>query len=184
MTTDPNRTDPISPAELAAGVWRLDPERSTVEFHVRHVYGLMIVRGRFTRYQGALALGAQPAIDLCIDATSLETGTSRRDAHLRSAEFFNVEHHPHVRFVSDSTWYADGTLRATGDLHAAGRRTPLEVHAALRAVDDELEIEAVGLADHRRLGMTWSPLGIMRAPSKIIVRGRLLPGSAGRGHAR
>ena len=45
----------------------------------------------------------------------------------------------------------------------------------MREVDGELEVEASALADHRKLGMTWSPLGILRAPSKLIVRGRLVP---------
>jgi hypothetical protein len=44
----------------------------------------------------------------------------------------------------------------------------------MREVDGELQVEASALADHRNLGMTWSPLGIMRAPSKRIVRGRLV----------
>ena len=44
----------------------------------------------------------------------------------------------------------------------------------MREIDGELEIEAVTAADHRELGMTWSPLGILRAPSKLIVRGRLV----------
>ena len=39
---------------------------------------------------------------------------------------------------------------------------------------DELEFDASALADHRRLGMTWSPLGMVRTPSKVIVRGRLV----------
>jgi hypothetical protein len=41
-------------------------------------------------------------------------------------------------------------------------------------VGGEFEIEAAALADHRELGMTWSPMGILRAPSKLIIRGRLV----------
>jgi hypothetical protein len=44
----------------------------------------------------------------------------------------------------------------------------------VREIDGELEIEAVTEADPRELGMSWSPLGILRAPSKLIVRGRLV----------
>ena len=173
MTTQSN-PDPGTTAELATGIWRLDPERSSIEFHVRHFYGLMTVKGRFTRYQGALALGAEPAIDLCIDAGSLDTGMARRDAHLRSPDFFDVDQHPHVRFVSDGAALEGGTLSATGQLHAAGERIAVEVTAAVTPVEREFEIEAVALADHRKLGMTWSPVGILRAPSRLIVRGRLL----------
>ena len=43
-----------------------------------------------------------------------------------------------------------------------------------------LEVEATALVDHRELGTTWSPLGIMRAPSKLIVGGRLIRGEVQR----
>jgi len=59
-------------------------------------------------------------------------------------------------------------------LHAAGPSIPLDIDAAVREIDGELELEASTLADHRKLGITWSPLGIMRAPSKLIVRARLV----------
>jgi len=61
-----------------------------------------------------------------------------------------------------------------GQLHAGGRQLQLELDATVREVDGELEIVGVTEADHRDLAMTWSPLGILRAPSKLIVRGRLV----------
>lgn len=157
------------------GAWRLDPDRSSVEFHVRHFYGLMTVKGRFGRYHGTLELNGRPVVELVIDADSLDTKHGKRDQHLRSADFFDVANHPQVRFRSDEATLAGDTLKVSGRLHAAGRSIPLDVDAAVREVDGELEVEASALADHRKLGMTWSPLGIMRAPSKLIVRGRLVP---------
>jgi hypothetical protein len=79
-----------------------------------------------------------------------------------------------VRFASDTANLDGDTLRVRGRLHAAGRQILLELDATGREVDGELEIEAVSEADHRELGMTWSPLGILRAPSKLVVRGRLV----------
>jgi polyisoprenoid-binding protein YceI len=167
--------------DLAGAVWRLDPARSSVEFHVRHFYGVITVKGHFGRYDGTLDLSAQPAIGLTIDADSLETNNKQRDKHLRSADFFDIENHPQVRFESDSVTRSGERLKVRGQLHAAGKRIPLDVDATVRDVDGKLELEASALADHRELGMTWSPLGILRAPSKLIVRGRLLragrPGS-------
>ena len=61
-----------------------------------------------------------------------------------------------------------------GRLEAAGQQLPLELTATVREIDGELEIDASTHADHRELGMTWSPLGILRAPSTLIVRGRLV----------
>jgi polyisoprenoid-binding protein YceI len=158
---------------LGAGAWRLDLADSSVEFHVRHFYGLMTVTGRFTRYHGTLDLSARPAVELTIEAASLDTKQKKRDAHLRSADFFDVENHPYVRFVSETAALVGDRLTVVGELHAAGKRIPLELDATLRPVDGGLEITAETHADHRELGMTWSPLGIMRAPSKLVVRGRL-----------
>jgi polyisoprenoid-binding protein YceI len=161
-------------AEIADGAWRLDPARSSVAFHVRHFYGLMTVKGEFADYDGTLELGATPAVELTLQANSLDTKLAKRDEHLRSEDFFDVERHPQVRFISDSATFDGETLRVCGQLHAAGRQIPLELDATVREIDGEPEIEAVIDADHRELGMTWSPLGILRAPSTLIVRGRLV----------
>jgi polyisoprenoid-binding protein YceI len=110
MSTTSIPKTPASAADLATGTWRLDPSRSSVEFHVRHFYGLMTVKGRFARYDATLNLGAQPAVQMTIDADSLDTKMSKRDAHLRSADFFDVEHHPQVRFVSDSATSSGDTV--------------------------------------------------------------------------
>jgi len=156
------------------GRWRLDPARSCVEFHVRNFYGLQTVKGRFASYDGTLELGARPVVLLTIDAASLNTDNAKRDKHLRSADFFDVERHPHIRFTS-SIATADGdSLKLRGQLDAAGKQIPLELDATVRIVDGELDLEAVTYADQRELGMTWSPLGMVRAPSKLIVRARLV----------
>jgi polyisoprenoid-binding protein YceI len=160
-------------ADIAHGTWKLDRDRSSVEFHVRHLYGLVTVKGRFERYIGTLNLGTKPAVELNIDAASLDTKLAKRDAHLRSPDFFDVEHHPQVGFVSESATLEGNTLRVRGMLHAAGKQIPLDIDATVRLVDGQPQIEAITYADHRRLGMTWSPVGTLRAPSKLIVRGRL-----------
>ncbi len=171
--TTQTTTTPAGAARLTDGSWRLDPARSSVVFHVRHFYGLMTVKGEFADYDGTLDLGATPAVELTIQAASLDTKMAKRDVHLRSKDFFDVEQHPQVRFISDRAAFDGDTLRVHGHIHAAGRQIPLELDATVREIDGELEIEAVTDADHRELGMTWSPLGILRAPSTLIVRGRL-----------
>src|SRR3954453_10028353 len=172
--TTQTTTTPTVAARLTDGSWRLDPARSSVAFGVRHFYGLMTVKGEFADYDGTLDLGATPAVELTIEATSLDTKMAKRDEHLRSEDFFDAERQPQVRFISDSATFNGDKLSVRGQLHAAGRQVPLELHATVREIDGGLEVEAVTDADHRELGMTWSPLGILRAPSKLIVRGRLV----------
>ncbi len=172
MSTTPGSA--ASVPDHAPGTWRLDPARSSFEFHVRHFYGLMTVKGAFNRYEGTLKLDSPRAVELTIDADSLDTKLAKRDRHLRSADFFDVANHPQVRFVSDSATLDGETLTVHGELHTAGRHLPVQVEATLRQVGDELQIDASTRVDQRELGMTWSPLGITRAPSTLIVRGRLV----------
>ena len=160
--------------ELTSGSWRLDPARSSAEFQVPHFYGLMTVKGRFERYTGTLDLSARPAVKLVIDAESLNTKQKQRDKHLRSDDFFDVANHPEVRFEADVATLVGETLKAEGELYAAGKHIPLDVEATVTEVGDEFEIEAMALADQRALGMTWSPMGITRTPAKLIIRGRLI----------
>jgi polyisoprenoid-binding protein YceI len=167
-------TDTAPAAGLATGTWRLDPARSSVEFHVRHFYGVVTVKGRFDRYQGTLDLSARPVVELLIEADTLDTKQKQRDKHLRSDDFFDVANHPQVRFEADAATLDGDTLKARGRLHAAGKHIPLDVDATITPAGDGFEIEAGALADHRELGMLWSPMGILRAPSKLIVRGRLV----------
>ena len=155
--------------------WVLDPARSTVEFRVTNYWGLSTVVGHFTRFDGSYTVGPdERAVELIVEAPSLDTGNRRRDEHLRSSTFFDVESHPHVRFTAnDVTGAGNGTLRVRGELEAAGRKVPLSFEAAVRVLDGELEAEATTLVDHRLLGMTFSPLGAVRSPSTLHVKARL-----------
>jgi polyisoprenoid-binding protein YceI len=171
--------EPHRAAEIAEGRWRLDPERSSVEFRVRHFYGLMTVKGRFDRYRGTLDLSRRPAIELVAETASLDTGNQRRDEHLRSADFVDARHHPHVRFASETAVLDGDVLKVHGGLHAAGHEIPLRIDAHLFPADDGFRIDAEAEADHRHLGMTWSPLGILRSPSRLIVQGRLVRDDGG-----
>jgi hypothetical protein len=65
-------------------------------------------------------------------------------------------------------------LDVRGELQAAGKGVRLELKGAIRADEDEPDVDVTTLADHRELGITWNRLGMMRAPSKLIVRGRLI----------
>ncbi len=112
-----------TPGGLASGTWRLDPARSSVEFHVPHFYGLMTVKGRFDSYHGSLDLSGHPAVDLVIDADSLNTKQKQRNKHLRSGHFFDVSNHPRVSFEAD-TATLDGKWERRSDL-APLRRSQL-----------------------------------------------------------
>jgi polyisoprenoid-binding protein YceI len=154
--------------------WRIDPKRSRIEFRTPTFWGLITVKGRFEHYDGTLDLRHEPAVELTIDASSLDTNNVKRDEHLRSGAFFDVDNHPQLRFVSDSAALDGERLTVSGRLYAAGTSTPLTLDASLRRAGDELEVEARTSADHRKVGMIHSPLGMIRSPSELIVHGRLV----------
>jgi polyisoprenoid-binding protein YceI len=170
ITTSNRRSCPT-----ISGRWRLDPQRSSVEFRAEKFWGLVTVKGHFDDYEGQLDLSANPAVELTIDAASVQTGIRKRDQHIRSADFFDAENHPPVRFVSSSVDLHDDTLKLRGRLSARGRSIPLELEVQVRQVDGELEVEAATSAPHRELGMTWSPLGMIRPRSELFVKGHLVP---------
>ena len=161
--------------ETISGRWQLDPQRSSVEFGVGLLWGLGTVKGHFDDYHGQLDLSVNPAIELTIDAASVQTGNRKRDKHLRSTDFFDAENHPRVQFLSDSVDLQGDTLKVRGRLSARGRSIRVELDAQVRQLDGELEIEAATAAPHRELGMTWSPVGMIPPRSELFVTGYLIP---------
>jgi polyisoprenoid-binding protein YceI len=87
------------------------------------------------------------------DASGLDAGNPRRDKHLRSAAFFDVEHYPVVRFRSRGVTERGGRLAVATELEAAGEHVALEVELTVAdSRDERLELVAVATVDQRRLG--------------------------------
>jgi polyisoprenoid-binding protein YceI/predicted dinucleotide-binding enzyme len=111
----------VVPAEIPAGTWTIDPVHSSISFSVRH---LMVsrVRGTLGTFSGEITVSSEgtPSVSAEIEVSSLDTGNDQRDAHLKSAEFFDVEQHPTATFTStgvraDGSGYAlDGAFTLKG----------------------------------------------------------------------
>ena len=164
--------------QLAGTRWRLDPADSSAEFSVPNYWGLTSDTGRFERIDGWLEVDHDDRwrMELTLDAASLATGNRRRDRHLRSAEFFDVQEHPEVRFRSRNVDdRGGGRLHVEGELEAAGGRAQLQVEVTVEHADGRLELDAAATVDQRKLGMTFSPLGMVRTPTALSVHARLRP---------
>ena len=142
---------------------------------MRHFYGLMTVMGGFADYEGTLDLDAEPAVELTIQAASLDTKLAKSATRTCARATSSTSSATRRSASSPTTRELTGQkLVVRGRLEAAGQQLPPGLTATTREIDGELEIDANTHADHRDLGMTWSPLGILRAPSTLIVRGRLV----------
>ena len=122
---------------LVAGTWNIDPSHSEVGFVVRHVM-VSKVKGVFSKFDGVITVDEDPLrskVEATIDASSIDTREPQRDAHLRSSDFFDVETHPEIRFLSTSVVPSGDDYRVTGDL---------TIHGVTRQVDLDLEFNGVG----------------------------------------
>jgi polyisoprenoid-binding protein YceI len=104
--------------------WHIDPAHSEIEFSARHMM-ISTVRGRFNQFTGAVEADEQmptaATVDVQIDASSLVTGETRRDEHLRSPDFLDVEKYPSITFKSTRLEWRDSVHgRLYGDLTIRG----------------------------------------------------------------
>jgi polyisoprenoid-binding protein YceI len=161
----------IEERTAAATRWAVDRDATSVEFAVRTFWGLMPVHGRFDRFEGSYGVGpGGTAIELTIDADSLDTGNATRDRHLRSIDFFDVVEHPQVHFASTRVHRVTSELlHVVGRLEAAGNAVTLEFPATVRQLEGALEVEATTRIDQRELGMSSGPLGMIRPPATLHV---------------
>jgi len=114
-----------------AATWNIDPVHSEVGFSARHMM-VSKVRGRFTTFSGQLVTADDPAassVTAEIDLTSINTGNEQRDAHIKSADFFEVETYPTMTYKSTGVRVDDGEYVLDGDLTLKGvtRSVPLRL---------------------------------------------------------
>ena len=101
MTTTDSGTLTSIPGYVA-GTWSIDPVHSEVGFAARHMM-VSKVRGRFRTFSGQIVTGADPlgsSVTAEIDLSSIDTGNEQRDAHIKSADFFEVETYPTMSYRS------------------------------------------------------------------------------------
>jgi polyisoprenoid-binding protein YceI len=146
--------------------WNLDSVHSGINFSVRHMV-VSKVRGRFTKFTGNIALDesdlARSVVEATIDASSIDTGTAQRDDHLRSADFFDVENFPQIRFRSTGIEKL-GTerYRLTGELtiRDVSREIALDVEYGGRGKDpwgnERVGFTAKAAFDRKDFGLKWN----------------------------
>src|SRR5689334_16782366 len=104
---------------VETGLWQLDHTASTVAVQHKTMWGLVTVKGSFNALsgQGEVKPDGTAQGTITLDAASLDTKHTKRDKHLRSADFFDVDHHPEITFaVQHAEARSDDTAQITGEL--------------------------------------------------------------------
>jgi polyisoprenoid-binding protein YceI len=162
----------MSGLSIPEGVWNIDPVRSEIGFTVKAMWGLQTVRGVFGAYDGALTVkadGAGGALE--INAGSLDTGHDKRDRHLRSPDFFDVERHPRIVFTATDVTAREGLLTVTGVLAIGAARLPLELPVNVeRTPERALRLQAETTVSRQSAGLTWNKLGSIGRDAKLHAR--------------
>jgi polyisoprenoid-binding protein YceI len=149
---------------VPTGTWVVDPVHSSVGFEVKHMM-ISTVRGHFGEFEGTLE-AAEVYHDSHVEGSapvaSIDTNNADRDAHLRSADFFDAERYPQIRFESTAIEHVvAGTYRVIGELTIKDVTREVEVEASVEgsAVDpwgrDRVGIAVRGVIDRTEFGLTW-----------------------------
>jgi polyisoprenoid-binding protein YceI len=168
---------PDAAAELvrqadAAGTWTLDPAGSTITFANKTMWGLMNVKGTFGSFDGTVEVheDGSATATLSIETATIDTKMAKRDTHLKTADFFDVDNHPRIELRAESVRFASAT-RATvaGTLTVFGQTRPVTVEAstALAADGRSVTVDATVPFERAQFGNTWNQMGMMKPVATV-----------------
>jgi polyisoprenoid-binding protein YceI len=159
----------VPKTETAASTWNIDPAHSVAEFRVKHMM-ISNVKGQFAKVSGKLVLDesdlANSQIEALIDASSIATRDPQRDAHLKSADFLDVENFPTLSFKSArSRIVRNGELAVEGDLTIRGvtRKVTFDVEGPTPPIKDpwgntRVAVSATTKINRKDFGLTWNTI--------------------------
>jgi polyisoprenoid-binding protein YceI len=157
----------LAAAPVAAATWNIDPAHTTVQFAVRHMM-VSNVRGELGKVTGGVqgdpAAPTAAKLDVTIDAASIDTRNEKRDQHLKSPDFLDVEKYPTIRFVSKTiTAGGPGAFKVAGDLtlHGVTKEIVLDVTDVTPPIKDPMGMQRAGAhatttIDRTAFGINWS----------------------------
>jgi polyisoprenoid-binding protein YceI len=155
-----------------AGEWVLDPDKSSIWLKSGHMWGLLPVHGVFREVCGYGTVSAVGEVSgvLVVAAASIDTGNTRRDAHLRSADFFAADDHPDIIFTAEDIRPSGRGLAVTGALTVRGHTRPLSFSAAASVLGHgEIRLSAEVRINRADFGLTWNLMGMAETDNSIII---------------
>jgi polyisoprenoid-binding protein YceI len=146
--------------------YKIDPAHSNAHFSVRHMM-VTNVRGAFSKVEGTVVIDtdnpAASSVDAAIDATTVNTNEPQRDAHLKSADFLDVEKYPTLAFKSKKVERDGDDWKVTGDLtlHGVTKQVVLKVDGPTEETKDPYGNIRAGASASTKIkrsefGLTWN----------------------------
>jgi polyisoprenoid-binding protein YceI len=154
------------------GHWTLDPGRSSATLRSKSMWGLVPVKGTFGRLEGTATISPEGEAtgSIAVAADSLGTKNSKRDTHLRSADFFLSEKYPHINFSVGKVVPAGEGVTVSGTLTVRDRSQPISFPAtADLASDGDIALDATVEVDRSEFGLTWNQMGMASMKNTIAV---------------
>jgi len=160
-------TTTLAQPQTATTTWNIDPAHTTAEFKVKHMM-IANVKGQFSKVSGVLTLDESELknsrVEASIEAASIETRDGQRDAHLKSADFFDVEKFPTLQFKSNGiSIVRNGEVSVEGDLtiHGVTRNVRFAVEGPTPPTKDpwgntRIAISASTKINRKDFGLTWN----------------------------
>jgi polyisoprenoid-binding protein YceI len=161
-----------------AGSWVLDPRASSVRLKAK-VMGLITVNGGFSEITGAGTVQPDGAARgrLTVGTASIDTRNSRRDVHLRSADFFDSENSPAITFAATGIQPRGQGVVVTGALTIRGQTRPLSIEATVYVHgDDEIGLGAAVQINRADFGITWNTLGLTSMNATVTIHATFVRG--------
>ncbi|MHA7261783.1 YceI family protein [Arthrobacter sp. TMN-37] len=152
------------PSGLTSGSWSFDPAHSEIGFTVRHA-GISKVRGNFADVDATMVVGSsleESKVTATVKTASFQSGDENRDAHVRSADFFDTEVFPEMTFTSTSVETKGETYKIAGDLTIRGITKPVILDAEFNGVAvDPFGATRAGISgqttiSRKDFGLTWN----------------------------
>jgi polyisoprenoid-binding protein YceI len=155
-----------------AGEWVLNPGTSSIRLKSRTMGGLVRVNGVFCEVSGhgTVLPSGEVSGTLTVAAASIDTKNTRRDTHLRSADFFDSANYPDITFTTEVIRPAGRGIAVTGALTVRGRTRPLTFAAATSVHGDgEVWLDAEVHINRADFGLTWNLMGMASMHNTLII---------------
>ncbi|MGH3422652.1 MAG: YceI family protein [Streptosporangiaceae bacterium] len=155
-----------------AGGWAVDPGQSSIQLTNRSMWGLVPVNGVFREVSGSGTVSPDGEVSgtFTVSAASIDTKNTRRDKHLRSADFFDTARYPDITLTADGIRPSGQGVAVTGMLTVRDRTRPVSFDAVASVPGDgEVWLDAVIDVNRADFGLTWNLLGTVSMHNTLTV---------------